>query len=55
MNCNNNEEIYSFHISGCFFVMGDGSVQFLNETIDPDAFVSLFTRDSEDVSDLATP
>jgi prepilin-type N-terminal cleavage/methylation domain-containing protein len=53
MNCNNNEEIYSFHIGGCYFVMGDGSVQFLNETIDPDAFVSLFTRDSDDVSDAA--
>jgi prepilin-type N-terminal cleavage/methylation domain-containing protein len=53
MNCTNNEEIYSFHVSGCFFVMGDGSVQFVEESINPDAFVSLFTRDSEDVNDSA--
>jgi prepilin-type N-terminal cleavage/methylation domain-containing protein len=53
MNCTNHEEIYSFHVSGCYYVMGDGSVQFVEESIDPDAFVSLFTRDSEDVNDSA--
>jgi type II secretory pathway pseudopilin PulG len=50
MNCTNSEEIYSFHIGGCYFGMGDGSVQFYLESMDPDAFVSLFTRDSDDVN-----
>lgn len=54
MNYNNDEEIYSFHIGGCFFGMGDGAVRFFQESIDPDAFVSLFTRDSEDVSDASS-
>lgn len=49
MNCNNSEEIYSFHVGGCFFGMGDASVRFFQESMDPDAFVSMFTRDSEDV------
>lgn len=49
MNCTNNEEIYSFHNGGCYFGMGDGSVQFVQESIDPDVFVSLFTRDAGDI------
>ncbi|QDU54493.1 DUF1559 domain-containing protein [Aeoliella mucimassa] len=49
MNCNNNEEIYSFHVSGCFFGYGDGSVHFHEESMDPDVFVSLFTRDCGDI------
>jgi hypothetical protein len=53
MNCNNNEEIYSFHVGGCYFGFGDGSVRFVRETIDPDVFVSLFTRDADDVIDEA--
>jgi prepilin-type N-terminal cleavage/methylation domain-containing protein len=48
-NCHNNEEIYSFHVGGAFFGMGDGAVRFVSTTIDPDAFVSLFTRDSSDI------
>jgi prepilin-type N-terminal cleavage/methylation domain-containing protein len=51
MNCNNAEEIYSFHIGGCYFGMGDGAVRFFQASIDPDAFVSMFTRDSDDVQD----
>ena len=51
MNCTNHEEIYSFHVGGCFYGMGDGAVRFFNESMDPDAFVSMFTRDSEDVAD----
>jgi prepilin-type processing-associated H-X9-DG protein len=45
MNCGNRDEIYSFHTGGCNFVFGDGSVRFLPETIDPETFVSLYTRD----------
>lgn len=48
-NCNNNEEIYSFHSGGAFFTFGDGAVHFLTTDIDPDVFVSLFTRDANDV------
>jgi prepilin-type N-terminal cleavage/methylation domain-containing protein len=48
-NCNNNEEIYSFHVGGAYFVMGDTSVQFLIDGVDPDIFVTKFTRDAEDV------
>ena len=48
-NCNNNEEIYSFHNGGAFFVFGDGAVHFISTDINPDVFVSLFTRASNDV------
>ncbi|MBN1851129.1 MAG: DUF1559 domain-containing protein [Pirellulales bacterium] len=53
MNCTNHEEIYSFHVGGCYFGFGDGSVQFLKDSIDPDIFVSFFTRDAEDIVDPA--
>jgi prepilin-type N-terminal cleavage/methylation domain-containing protein len=49
-NCNNNEEIYSFHSGGAFFGFGDGAVHFIATDISPDVFVSLFTRDSSDIT-----
>jgi prepilin-type N-terminal cleavage/methylation domain-containing protein len=54
MNCTNNEEILSFHTGGCYFGMGDGSVRFFQDAMDPDAFVSMFTRDSGDVQDSSS-
>jgi prepilin-type N-terminal cleavage/methylation domain-containing protein len=48
-NCHNGEEIYSFHVGGGFFGMGDGSVQFVQVDINPDIFVSYMTRDSADI------
>jgi len=48
-NCNNNEEIYSFHVGGGYFGFGDGAVHFISTDINPDVFVSLFTRDSNDI------
>jgi prepilin-type N-terminal cleavage/methylation domain-containing protein len=48
-NCHNQEEIYSFHFGGAMFGFGDGSVRFIQESIAPDVFVSLFTRNSNDV------
>jgi hypothetical protein len=48
-NCSNNEEIYSFHEGGAFFGMGDGAVQFITESIDPDVFVSFMTRAADDI------
>ena len=51
MNVTNHEEIYSFHTGGCFYGLGDGSVHFVTESLDPNVFVSLFTRDSDDITD----
>lgn len=48
-NCTNNEEIYAFHVGGLYFGFGDGSVHFISENISQDTFMSLFTRDSEDI------
>ena len=49
-NCNNLNEIYSFHPGGCNYVYGDGAVRFHDETINPEVFVSLFTRDAGDIA-----
>lgn len=49
MNCDNAHEIYSFHPSGAVFAMGDGSVDFVNESIDLDVFLCAFTRAANDV------
>jgi prepilin-type N-terminal cleavage/methylation domain-containing protein len=48
-NCHNNEEIYSFHVGGAFYGFGDGAVRFIDTSIDPDVYVSLFTRNANDV------
>jgi len=48
-NCHNNNEIYSFHSGGCFYTMGDGAVKFINNDLDPEVYVSYFTRDSNDI------
>lgn len=48
-NCNNADEIYSFHVGGAFFGMGDGAVKFISSDINPDVFVSYMTRDSADI------
>jgi prepilin-type processing-associated H-X9-DG protein len=53
MNCTNDSEFYSFHGSGAHFVMGDGSVQFVAQSISGPAFVALCTRDFGDISSLA--
>ncbi len=49
INCNNNSRIYSFHPGGSNFGYADGSVHFHSDAIDPDVFVSLFTRAAGDV------
>ena len=43
INCNNDNEIYSFHVGGANFLIADGSVHFISERIDPDPFVSTLT------------
>ena len=49
INCNNNNETYSFHTGGANFVMGDASVRYVTEDISPTTFVALHTRDSVDL------
>lgn len=50
MNCTNDSEFYSFHGSGAHFVLGDGSVQYLAQSIAGPAFVALCTRDYGDIA-----
>ncbi len=52
LNCTNDSEFYSFHGSGAHFVMGDGSVQFVAQSVSGPAFVALCTRDYGDISSL---
>ncbi|WP_442484368.1 DUF1559 family PulG-like putative transporter [Aeoliella sp. SH292] len=49
-NCTNNHETYSFHTGGCNYTMGDASVRFISDSVDPETYVSLFTRAGEDVA-----
>jgi len=49
INCNNGNEIFSFHPGGCNYLMGDGSVRFLAERIKPKTFLALYTREAGEV------
>jgi prepilin-type N-terminal cleavage/methylation domain-containing protein len=49
MNCDNYQGQYSFHPGGAVQLYGDGSADLLNENIDMDTFISLFTRAGNDV------
>ncbi len=49
VNCSNNNEIFAFHTAGANFLYGDGTVRFHSEAIDPETFVSLFTRSAGDL------
>jgi prepilin-type N-terminal cleavage/methylation domain-containing protein/prepilin-type processing-associated H-X9-DG protein len=44
INCNNGNEIYSFHQGGANFLFGDGSVHFISQNIAPTTFGALYTR-----------
>jgi prepilin-type N-terminal cleavage/methylation domain-containing protein/prepilin-type processing-associated H-X9-DG protein len=55
INCRNDNEIYSFHTNGCNFLYGDGSVHFIVQDMDPETFVSLFTRQAGDVAGAKWP
>jgi prepilin-type processing-associated H-X9-DG protein len=48
VNCTNDNEVYSFHVSGCNFLYGDGAVRFTRQDMNTDTFVSLFTRAASD-------
>lgn len=49
INCENANEMYSFHPNGCNFVYADGSVHFHVHNINPETFISLFTYNCGEV------
>lgn len=49
INCENANEMYSFHPSGCNIVYADGSVHFHVHNMNPETFVSLFTYNCGEV------
>jgi len=44
VNCNNNDEVYSFHSGGANVLLGDGSVRFLKASTDINLLIALITR-----------
>jgi prepilin-type N-terminal cleavage/methylation domain-containing protein len=48
-NCNNSNEVYSFHTGGAQHVFGDGSVRFIPESMNIRMFVKMLTRSGEDI------
>jgi prepilin-type N-terminal cleavage/methylation domain-containing protein len=50
INCNNNNEAYSFHPGGCMFLMGDGSIRFARDTMTPTVIAILTTREGGEPS-----
>jgi prepilin-type N-terminal cleavage/methylation domain-containing protein/prepilin-type processing-associated H-X9-DG protein len=52
MNCDNYQGVYAFHSGGCNAALGDGSVSFVNEDVDVDTFISMFTRGADDQGSL---
>jgi len=50
INCNNNNEAYSFHTGGCLAVFGDGAVRFIRSTISAANFSALITRAGGEVT-----
>jgi prepilin-type N-terminal cleavage/methylation domain-containing protein len=49
INYTNDTEIYSFHTGGVTYARCDGSTHFLDDSVAPETFVSLFTFNSGDV------
>lgn len=48
-NVNNSNETFSFHTAGCNTSFADGSVRFINDGMDLDVYVSLFTCNAADI------
>ena len=44
MNCNNNWGVYAFHPVGANALLCDGSVHFLDVTLDREVFAGLVTK-----------
>jgi prepilin-type N-terminal cleavage/methylation domain-containing protein/prepilin-type processing-associated H-X9-DG protein len=51
MNCDNYQGVYSFHNSGANFTMGDGSVQFVTQDLNPQVYTSMITRGADDIAE----
>jgi prepilin-type processing-associated H-X9-DG protein len=49
INCTNDREVYSFHPAGANTAFSDGSVHFLNSSMDIRVFARLVTRAGEEV------
>jgi hypothetical protein len=52
LNCSNNSQPYAFHNVGANFALGDAAVRFVDEGIDPNTFISLFTLAGGEVATL---
>jgi type II secretory pathway pseudopilin PulG len=48
-NCSNSNKVYSFHSGGAMHVMADGSVRFIQASLDIRQFVKLITYMGNDV------
>jgi len=46
INCCNDQGVYSFHSGGSFGGFGDGSVRFLSESLAPQIFIAILTRNN---------
>ena len=49
-NCNNGNEVYSFHMGGANHVFADGSVHFISANMDIRQFVKFITRRAGDIT-----
>lgn len=49
INCDNSNEIYSFHTGGAMVLVGDGTVRFLNANIDGRILAGLISRNGGEV------
>ena len=52
MNCNNNSQPYSFHPGGANFALADASVRFVDQGLEPEVFVAMFTHAAGDIGTL---
>jgi hypothetical protein len=52
-NCHNSDEIYGFHQGGAMFTMGDASTKVFQDSMHPEVFTSLFTRNGDDIVDAS--
>lgn len=53
MNCNNNNEIFSFHPGGCVFSYCDGSVRFIPDQVNLFVFAASMSADGGEVFDAS--
>ncbi len=52
VNCHNNSQPFAFHPVGANFAIADGSVRFIEQAIEPEVFVSLFTLAAGDMAQV---